>query len=259
MTGAITISAAGVTKINASGTASSSTFLRGDGTWASATTNYQGAYSNSATYSPGSVVLYNNALYYVTSSTAITGLIPTNTTYWSLMLPAGATGATGATGAASTVAGPSGPAGATGATGPAGASGQGTTFIASQLNLGVATTAYYGLTSSGDPTLNGQMIGYSAAATPVPVTCNIDSAYFMLGPATPGFTFTAPVIFTLYKNGIATSLMIALTPNGTSVVTGSVTSLSILINAGDLLAWQVQGSGFASGQSGAASMSLHCQ
>ena len=84
---------------------------------------YMGTYSSSTSYGATSVVLYNNTLYYNNFvGTTPTGTLPTNTTYWRLLLPQGATGSTG-------VAGNDGNPGPTGATGATGAGGGQTSGI----------------------------------------------------------------------------------------------------------------------------------
>jgi hypothetical protein len=93
---------------------------------------YLGAYSAATTYGATSVVLYNNALYIHNNPVVSTGVDPTTTGYWTLLLPQGATGPTGAD---STVAGPSGPSGPAGATGATG------TFSVTQSNQLTAATA----------------------------------------------------------------------------------------------------------------------
>jgi hypothetical protein len=47
---------------------------------------FLGNYSSGTSYSVNSVVRYNNSLYVYINSSASTGNVPTNTTYWSLML-----------------------------------------------------------------------------------------------------------------------------------------------------------------------------
>ena len=87
--------------------------LRLKGTWTSGT-----AYANDSSYID--VVTYNGNTYgCVKSHTASSSILPTNTTYWTLLASKGATGATGPQGAT----GPRGPQGATGAKGATGATG----------------------------------------------------------------------------------------------------------------------------------------
>ena len=84
--------------------------LRLKGTWTSGT-----AYANDSSYID--VVTYNGNTYgCVKSHTASSSILPTNTTYWTLLASKGATGATGPQGA-------TGAKGATGATGPQGPKG----------------------------------------------------------------------------------------------------------------------------------------
>ena len=107
---------------------------------------YMGAYSNGTTYASTNVVLYNNTLYYNSyAGTTPSGTPPTNTTYWTLFLPSGATGSTGAMGlqGATGYTGTTGQQGATGATGATGQQGAtGSTGAA-------GTVAYQGVYSSG--------------------------------------------------------------------------------------------------------------
>ena len=103
------------------------------GAWASGT-----AYVNNTTQID--VVTYNGSSYACkTSHTASPSILPTNTTYWTLIAQKGATGAkgdkgdTGATGPAGAT-GAKGATGATGAQGPKGDTGAGVTAVAINAN-----------------------------------------------------------------------------------------------------------------------------
>ena len=103
------------------------------GAWASGT-----AYVNNTTQID--VVTYNGSSYACkTSRTAPSSILPTNTTYWTLIAQKGATGAkgdkgdTGATGPAGAT-GAKGATGATGAQGPKGDTGAGVTAVAINAN-----------------------------------------------------------------------------------------------------------------------------
>jgi len=103
------------------------------GAWASGT-----AYVNNTTQID--VVTYNGSSYACkTSHTASSSILPTNTTYWTLIAQKGATGAkgdkgdTGATGPAGAT-GAKGATGATGAQGPKGDTGAGVTAVAINAN-----------------------------------------------------------------------------------------------------------------------------
>lgn len=103
------------------------------GAWASGT-----AYVNNTTQID--VVTYNGSSYACkTSHTASSSILPTNTTYWTLIAQKGATGAkgdkgdTGATGPAGAT-GAKGETGATGAQGPKGDTGAGVTAVAINAN-----------------------------------------------------------------------------------------------------------------------------
>ncbi len=119
---------------------------------------YMGAYSNSTTYSATKVVLYNNTLYYDTfAGITPTGTPPTNTTYWTLLLPQGATGSTGA-------AGNDGAAGPTGATGPGGTAG-GNGGSPSAIPLSFA--GHSGTTTWNSPTSSAQQSTLNAQVTTI--------------------------------------------------------------------------------------------
>jgi Collagen triple helix repeat (20 copies) len=77
---------------------------------------WKGAWVNGPSYVANDAVSYNGASYISLQTSS--GVLPTNTSYWSLLAGQGATGATGPTGPV----GPTGPIG-TGVTGPAGATG----------------------------------------------------------------------------------------------------------------------------------------
>jgi hypothetical protein len=97
--------------------------------WKRSELEWRGPWTSTNFYAANDGVLYNGAVYIAHVSN--TDKVPTNTTYWALLLPKGATGPagpkgpTGATGAkgATGAVGPAGAKGATGADGVAGATG----------------------------------------------------------------------------------------------------------------------------------------
>ena len=94
-------------------------------------------YSWLGTYNSLTSYVVNNCVYYLGSTylciSPCTGIVPTNTSYWNIIVSIGATGATGATGS-------TGATGATGAQGPQGIQGVGSSGLTSNLSAPVATS-----------------------------------------------------------------------------------------------------------------------
>lgn len=140
---------------------------------------YMGQYSSSTTYTSTNVVLYAGSLYYNRfTGTTPAGTLPTNTTYWQLLLPQGATGSTGATGNA-------GNDGAPGLTGATGATGLASLPPASAWNGIPYTVTAHSVASTSAP--------YAAVLTPASTTTQTAAAYSLIPTNCTGnlFLYTA--------------------------------------------------------------------
>ncbi|WP_425628884.1 phage tail protein [Cellulophaga lytica] len=84
--------------------------------------NHKGNYNSSNSYFKGDTVSYNDNTYINTTEAATIGVVPTNTSHWSLFVPGGAPGQDGNDGADGSD-GATGPKGDTGAQGPQGPKG----------------------------------------------------------------------------------------------------------------------------------------
>ena len=200
--------------------------------------NFRGSYSLNSAYAPNDVATFNNSSYIciLTDPTlpAGGGLIqsqpPTNSTYWSLLAPAGTngtngtTGATGATGATGFgFPGTPGAAGATGATGPIGATGA--TGIAGATGAtGVGTTGATGATGPiGNTGSTGTASIYGDGSDGVtPGVCAVTSnTNWVTSPPASSLQCTNFSVASGVTLTIPSGLIIRATGSGT--ITGTIT------------------------------------
>ncbi|HEY3004090.1 MAG TPA: hypothetical protein VGJ44_17220 [Kribbellaceae bacterium] len=123
---------------------------------------YRGGWASTTTYLARNVVYYGGSSY--VARTTSTGVLPTNTSYWSLLAMHGATGPMGATGAT----GATGPLGPTGPQGPVGPSyGDGVRFSNVTMACSGATyIASLSVTPSKNSRLLASAIGHWGPSAP---------------------------------------------------------------------------------------------
>ncbi len=183
------------------GTVGSTGATGNDGNTGATGITYLGVYSNATSYSKTNAVLYSNALYYNTfTGSTPTGTPPTNNTYWSLLLPQGATGSVGSTGATG-AAGNDGHTGSTGSTGATGSS-TGFQFVANIENPQDTSTYFLPPVGQIVPNVTGQISG--AGDLYVPSACTVTGLYVR------GIVVTAvspdTTVIVVRHNGSATSM-----------------------------------------------------
>jgi hypothetical protein len=167
--------------------------------------NFAGPWSSTTNYPAFFVVTYNGSTYISRSKNA--GVVPTNTTVWSVLAAQGATGAQG-------LQGPAGPSGATGPAGPAGPQGVPGPFGPAGPTGAAGATGATGPAGPAGPT------GATGPQGPVGAQ----------GPAgTPGTTLptcTAPDVAVLYNGAfICKSAVPRFVDNGDGTVTDNKTGL----------------------------------
>lgn len=159
---------------------------------------FQGAFSNSTTYTTGDVISFSDGSSYISLQSANLNHQPDiSPTFWSLLARVGATGATGPTGVTGST-GPAGPTGVTGATGVTGSAGP------------TGVTGATGATGSIGPAGNtgaAGATGATGATGPTGATGSVSSSFYQLyGQFTN--TGTSPTFFspasTVSNNGNGT-------------------------------------------------------
>jgi hypothetical protein len=148
---------------------------------------------------------------------------------------AGATGATGPTGATGNN-GSTGAVGATGPTGATGAAGPGSIFVTRFISSTIATVfqPVEGANIGG----NAGVVVYNLQATTMPGSCTF-SAMYVNGTITTAAAADT-LTFTLFKNGVATSMSTTLSVSTlNTLVSNSTTANAFSVVTGDTVAIQV--------------------
>jgi hypothetical protein len=220
---------------------------------------FLGAWSAATTYATGDAVSFNGSSYISLTNGNINNQPDSSPANWSLLAQAGATGATGPSGAqgATGAQGPTGAAGATGpsgangtngtngangatgptgATGATGAAGMGNVFFSRFTNQPNNTLAYASFASSTTSSTTGA--AYAISAFTMPGSCTFNAIYAAATATNASFLGANTLTYTLYRNGVATSLDVSLAAPTTlnATTSANTTGGSVAVVAGDTLA-----------------------